>query len=64
MAGSGGNGGGVLVAARHLKNWGVNVSVIVAKPGNTFKNISAHQLSILQKMNFPIYLMKAFGLKN
>jgi NAD(P)H-hydrate epimerase len=50
MAGSGGNGGGALVAARHLKNFGANPSLILSKPGKGYKNVPLHQLQILQKM--------------
>ena len=32
MAGSGGNGGGGLVAARHLSNWGVEVTFTRGQP--------------------------------
>ncbi len=31
LCGSGGNGGGGLVCARHLANWGANVSVVLRK---------------------------------
>lgn len=51
MAGTGGNGGGALVAARHLHNWGVNVSVFLARSHELFKGIPAHQLEILQNMH-------------
>ena len=32
MAGTGGNGGGALVAARRLHQWGIGVSVLTTKP--------------------------------
>ena len=54
LAGSGGNGGGGLVAARHLSNRGVRVSVALSRPANDFGGVPAHQLAILQKMQVPV----------
>ncbi|MGQ8338216.1 NAD(P)H-hydrate epimerase [Sunxiuqinia sp. A32] len=54
LAGTGGNGGGVLVAARHLSNWGMDVSVQLSNSIDHFKQVSLHQLDILEKMNVPI----------
>lgn len=54
LAGSGGNGGGALVAARRLHNWGANVSVILSKDPASYKGVPATQLNILQHMNLPI----------
>lgn len=51
LAGSGGNGGGALVAARRLASWGCKVTVCLTKGVETFKGIPAHQLKILQAMN-------------
>ncbi len=48
LAGSGGNGGGGLVAARHLSNWGVAVSVV--DTGATLAPVPAHQADILERM--------------
>ncbi|VTT98622.1 NAD(P)H-hydrate epimerase OS=Caldilinea aerophila (strain DSM 14535 / JCM 11387 / NBRC 104270 / STL-6-O1) GN=nnrE PE=3 SV=1: YjeF_N [Gemmataceae bacterium] len=48
LAGPGGNGGGVLVAARRLANWGADVSVILASPNLT--PVPAQQLGILRHM--------------
>ena len=50
LAGSGGNGGGGLVAARHLHNWGRRVEVVLAKEAAAFSGVPALQLSILDKM--------------
>ena len=55
IAGTGGNGGGALVAARRLFNWGAKVQVVLARPAEKFNSIPAHQLSILQRMQVPIY---------
>ncbi len=54
LAGTGGNGGGALVAARRLHNWGAAVQVIVTRPPEAFTPIPAHQLDILQRMQVPI----------
>ena len=50
MAGSGGNGGGVLVAARHLHNWGVDVHVFLSQPVESMTPVPGHQLEILRRM--------------
>ncbi len=50
LAGTGGNGGGAMVCARRLHNWGAQVQVIVTKPDEGFSLISAHQLRILRRM--------------
>ncbi|MGB3633689.1 MAG: NAD(P)H-hydrate epimerase [Rubrobacteraceae bacterium] len=54
MVGRGGNGGGALVCARRLHNWGAQVRVCLAKPEGDFSGVPAHQLDILRKMGVPI----------
>lgn len=54
LAGRGNNGGGGLVAARHLNNRGADVQVITAAPLETHDNIPAHQLQILLNMGVSI----------
>ncbi|GAB4467388.1 MAG: hypothetical protein Kow0070_30700 [Anaerolineales bacterium] len=54
LAGTGGNGGGGLVAARRLHNWGANVLVALTKSADEFRGIPARQLDILKRMNIPI----------
>lgn len=54
LAGTGGNGGGGLVAARRLRNWGAQVTVVLSKPGETYRGVPAHQLDILRRMGFSI----------
>ncbi|MHA1991551.1 MAG: NAD(P)H-hydrate epimerase [Candidatus Hodarchaeales archaeon] len=51
LVGTGGNGGGGLVAARRLLNWGYNVDVLLSKRGGEFKSIPKHQLHAFKKMN-------------
>jgi NAD(P)H-hydrate epimerase len=52
-AGSGGNGGGGLVGARHLANAGVDVTVTTTRPGDSLSPVAAHQLDILRRMGVP-----------
>jgi NAD(P)H-hydrate epimerase len=54
VAGTGGNGGGVLAAARRLKNWGINVSIILTDSKGKFKQETIAQFSICQKMEIPV----------
>ena len=50
LCGAGNNGGGGLVAARHLSNWGAEVSVKLAFDPGRLKDIPAHQWQILEVM--------------
>jgi len=50
LAGTGGNGGGALVAARRLAAWGAEVSVHMTKPELVPASVPAHQLAILRSM--------------
>ncbi len=54
LAGTGGNGGGALVCARWLHNWGAQVQVFVTRPDQDFSPVSGHQLGILRRMSVPI----------
>jgi len=51
LCGAGNNGGGGLVAARHLINRGLPVTIVLIREENQLKEIPAHQWHILQKMN-------------
>ncbi len=55
LAGTGGNGGGALVSARRLHNWGAQVTVHVTGPDEKFTPVPAHQLDILRRMNVPVH---------
>lgn len=55
LAGKGGNGGGVLVAARHLSNWGANVAVMQTNGSAKYQLVPLLQLSILGKMDVPAF---------
>ena len=50
LAGPGGNGGGGLVAARHLANAGAGVAVSLARPPDRLASLTRDQLGILAAM--------------
>ena len=50
LAGTGGNGGGALVAARRLHQWGADVLVLTTRPDENFSGVPAHQLGILRRL--------------
>ena len=64
LAGTGGNGGGALVFARRLHNYGAYVQVVVTKPDAEFTPVPGQQLDILRRMGVPpeLYAEAALGL--
>ncbi len=62
LAGTGGNGGGAMVCARRLHNWGARVQVYVTRPGADFTPVAAHQLDILRRMNVAVAQADAIAL--
>ncbi len=54
LCGTGGNGGGGLVCARRLHNWGAAVQVVTTKPDDGYRGVPAHQLDILRRMGVPV----------
>ena len=52
--GSGGNGGGGLVAARHLANMGVAITVVPSRPASGMTPVPAHQLDIVDRMGIDV----------
>ena len=50
LAGTGGNGGGALVAARRLSDWGARVEIALMRPQESYRGAAAHQLAIAQKL--------------
>jgi len=54
LAGRGNNGGGGLVAARHLANRGADVQVVLARAMEAFSGTPAHQLDILLTMGVSV----------
>jgi NAD(P)H-hydrate epimerase len=53
LAGPGGNGGGGLVAARHLANHGVDVSVVLSAP-ERMGEVPQHQLDVVGRMGIAV----------
>ena len=54
LAGTGGNGGGAMVCARRLYNWGAKVSVYLTDEDKKMTPIPLHQLNILRRMGVEI----------
>jgi len=54
LCGAGNNGGGGMVAARHLHNWGADIQVKLIADPDKLKNIPAHQWRILQAMGIAV----------
>lgn len=52
--GSGGNGGGGMVAARHLANRGVAVEVVATRPLDELRGVPAHQRRVLDEIGVPV----------
>lgn len=50
LAGAGGNGGGALVAARRLKAWGADVSLLLSDKPAGFSGVPARQLAAVRSM--------------
>lgn len=55
LAGPGGNGGGGLVAARHLVAAGARVAVALGARPERFAPVSAEQLAIARRLRIPIF---------
>jgi NAD(P)H-hydrate epimerase len=53
LAGTGGNGGGALVCARRLHNYGAAVQVYITRPDAEFTRVPGEQLDILRRMGVP-----------
>lgn len=54
LSGSGGNGGGGMVAARRLALWGAEVTVVLGQARQPMSAVPAHQLSILGRIGVPV----------
>ena len=54
LAGPGGNGGGGLVAARHLANRGTEVSVVLSHPESAVSPVAALQLDIVRRIGITV----------
>jgi len=49
MVGKGGNGGGGLVSARHLHNWGANVTVALSFSRDELRETTLRQLIVIER---------------
>lgn len=54
LAGTGGNGGDAMVAARLLQAWGAKTTTVLVKPRDEFSGTARHQLAILDRMDIPV----------
>ena len=54
LTGPGGNGGGAMVAARNLQNWGALVDVVIVKDQNQYSGVASSQLKILESMGIDL----------
>jgi NAD(P)H-hydrate epimerase len=61
LAGKGANGGGAMVCARHLQNWGARVAVVLSVPRKDLTIGPAMQLHILQQIHVPTYQAEEIG---
>ncbi len=61
LAGRGNNGGGGMVAARHLANWGAYVTLILTGKSTAEKSVAYEQLEILERMGIGIFPVQALG---
>ena len=61
LAGSGGNGGGALVSARNLVNWGADVHVYLSKPVDHLSGTILKQAKILQSLNLKLLSISDLG---
>lgn len=50
LAGSGGNGGGAITAARRLANWGAHIDLGLTQPPDNMTDIPKQQLQILSRL--------------
>src|SRR5919202_1902820 len=47
LAGPGNNGGDALAAARHLRNWGADVTCVLAQPADRLRPLARRQFEML-----------------
>jgi len=53
LAGKGGNGGGGMVCARRLHDWGAEVQLWMTAPGKELAGVPLQQLGVLERMGIP-----------
>ena len=64
LAGSGNNGGDGMVAARHLHNSGISVTVLLLAERNTYKDAAGTQLQVLDAMKLPVEVFTGTELRD
>src|SRR6185295_1911896 len=57
LAGPGNNGGDGLVAARHLHNAGISLTILLLSPREHYKDAAATQLAIVDAMKLPVEVL-------
>lgn len=53
LAGTGGNGGGAMVAARRLHGWGARVRIVTTADTAGYAGVPRHQLDVLERLDVP-----------
>ncbi len=54
LCGTGGNGGGGLVCARHFHNQGAQVRLLLSAGVERYEGVPAHQMDVCRRMGIPI----------
>jgi NAD(P)H-hydrate epimerase len=54
LAGKGNNGGDGLVAARHLHNWGAEVTVVLGAERGELRSVPAKQLGVVEELGISV----------
>lgn len=60
LAGSGGNGGGALVSARNMHNWGAEIEIFLTRPFSDLTGVVQKQAGILQAMGIQLRIASDF----
>lgn len=63
LAGVGHNGGGGLVAGRFLTNWGAQVEIVLGGEQAKFRQATAQQFFVLNKMQVPLVGLMGIGFR-
>lgn len=54
LAGTGGNGGGAMVAARRLHGWGARIRLVTTAVPGGYTGVPRRQLNVLERLDIPI----------
>jgi NAD(P)H-hydrate epimerase len=55
LSGTGANGGSAIVAARRLKSWGYDVTLVLTRNPNEIKNVTKKQLTSIENFDIPVF---------